>query len=104
VWLPGAAAVAAERRWEQGWVVCHSCCGLVDERLGGGGMARTRELHKPVKGWKHALNRSGFRPMASEVGAGTFWQAIVDHVTGPPPADPCSTRARPLADSHADPF
>jgi hypothetical protein len=22
--------------------------------------------------------------MASEVGAGTFWQAIVDHVTGPP--------------------
>jgi hypothetical protein len=49
-------------------------------------------------------NWSGVRPMASEVGAGTFWQAIVDHVTGPPPADPCSTRSRPLADSHADPF
>jgi hypothetical protein len=41
--------------------------------------------------------------MASEVGAATFWQAIVDHVTGPP-CRPCSTRSRPLADSHAVPF
>ena len=40
--------------------------------------------------------------MASEVAAGTFWQAIVDHVTGPP-LHPCSTRSRPLADPHADP-
>jgi hypothetical protein len=42
--------------------------------------------------------------MASEVGAGTFWQTIVHPCAGPPPAGPCSTRSRPLADPHADPL
>jgi hypothetical protein len=34
-------------------------------------------------------------PMASEVGAGTFWQGTIDDVTGPP-CRPCSTRSRPV--------
>jgi len=41
--------------------------------------------------------------MASQVGTGTFWQDIVDQVTGPP-ADPARRDPGRLADPHADPL
>jgi hypothetical protein len=42
-------------------------------------------------------------PMASEVGAGTFWQGIVDDVTGRPLTTVLDQPGR-LADPHADTF